>query len=73
MSASAVTSPTTARPPIARATSPALALSRSKTTIWAPADASRRQMASPMPRPPPVTRATRSSSRKNESLVTGCS
>src|SRR6516162_4763839 len=67
-SASQVTSPATACPPMASATRWAAAALRSKTPTFAPAAASRRQIASPMPCPPPVTKATLPSRRKNDSM-----
>src|SRR5690349_21649516 len=52
-----VTSHRTATPPISPAVSRAAASSKSATTTLAPSDASRRAVAAPIPRAPPVTRA----------------
>ena len=57
-SASFVRSPTIGTPPISFATRLALSAFMSNTPTFAPAPASRRQIASPMPWPPPVTTAT---------------
>src|SRR3954468_11068977 len=51
------TSPTSARPPISRATAPTCSCVRPVTMTRMPASASSRAMFSPMPRPPPVTSA----------------
>src|SRR5437868_12845994 len=51
------TSPTSARPPMSRATAPTCSCVRPVTMTRIPAPASSRAMFSPMPRPPPVTSA----------------
>src|SRR5262245_40487945 len=59
-----VKSPRSATPPISDATRSAFSAFMSKTPTFAPAEASRRQTAAPIPCPPPVTTATLPSSRK---------
>src|SRR6266513_3634134 len=62
-STSDVTSAWTNRPPTSSAAAFPVSPSRSTTATLAPSAASRRAVASPMPLPPPVTTATRSSRR----------
>src|SRR5690349_10055896 len=62
-SSSDVTSAWMNRPPISSAAAFPVSPSRSTTATLAPSPASRRAVASPMPLPPPVTTATRSSRR----------
>ena len=50
-------------PPTAAATAPPASSSRSTTATWAPSLAKRSHMARPMPLAPPVTTATRPTSR----------
>src|SRR5437764_4711285 len=57
-SSSRETSPTSARPPISRATDSTCSLVRAVTATSIPAAASSRATFAPIPRPPPVTSAT---------------
>ena len=68
-SASFVRSPISGTPSMALATRVALSADMSNTPTFAPAAESRRQIASPIPCPPPVTTATLPSNRNNSAMI----
>src|SRR6478752_5089696 len=70
-SSSDVTSAWMNRPPTSSAAAFPVSPSRSATATLAPSPASRRAVASPMPLPPPVTTATRSSRRCMDTVIPG--